>query len=113
MALADSGVNLPPAFSCQTPSHPISAPRPGPTRPGPLNAPSPTPANPGDRRGWAEKAIPCYQPDRAIGLSAAVYTQTNDVESEVNGFFTNDRRFEKIKPEALAELNHAVCETKP
>ena len=34
------------------------------------------------------------------GLSAAVYTQLSDVEDEVNGFVTYDRRVEKL-PEAL------------
>jgi len=35
------------------------------------------------------------------GLSAAVYTQTTDVEIEVNGLLTYDREVVKIAPEAL------------
>lgn len=50
---------------------------------------------------------------RDVGLSAAVYTQTTDVEGEVNGFLTYDRRKEKVTPEALAKLNKAIYEGKP
>jgi len=32
----------------------------------------------------------------AAGLSAAIYTQTTDVEIEVNGYLTYDRAVEKI-----------------
>ena len=39
------------------------------------------------------------------GLSAAVYTQTTDVEGEVNGMMTYDRRINKIAPEILARIN--------
>lgn len=50
---------------------------------------------------------------RDDGLSAAVYTQTSDVEGEVNGFLTYDRRKEKISPAALSELNRAIYDGKP
>ncbi len=39
------------------------------------------------------------------GLSAAVYTQTTDVEGEVNGMMTYDRRVSKIAPVTLARIN--------
>ena len=39
-------------------------------------------------------------PARKAGLAADVYTQLSDVEDEVNGFVTYDRRVEKL-PEAL------------
>jgi beta-galactosidase/beta-glucuronidase len=42
---------------------------------------------------------------RDLGLSAAVYTQTTDVEGEVNGFMTYDRRVIKIPAEKLKALN--------
>jgi len=38
-------------------------------------------------------------------LSAAVYTQTTDVEIEVNGLMTYDRAIIKMNPEQLAEMN--------
>jgi beta-galactosidase/beta-glucuronidase len=49
---------------------------------------------------------------RDHGLSAAVYTQTTDVEGEVNGFLTYDRRFAKIAPDVLRELNLRLYEGK-
>ena len=36
-----------------------------------------------------------------LGLSAAVYTQTTDVEGEVNGFMTYDRKVIKVEPKKL------------
>lgn len=41
----------------------------------------------------------------ARGLAAAVYTQTTDVEGEVNGLITYDRRVIKIEPERLRAIN--------
>jgi hypothetical protein len=42
------------------------------------------------------------------GLAAAVYTQTTDVEGEVNGMITYDRRVMKIDPATLAELHRPL-----
>jgi len=39
------------------------------------------------------------------GLSAAVYTQTTDVEIEVNGLLTYDRDVAKLSPEVLARAH--------
>ncbi|MFD0923820.1 glycoside hydrolase family 2 protein [Saccharopolyspora rosea] len=47
---------------------------------------------------------------RDTGLSAAVYTQTTDVENEVNGFLTYDRRVLKPDPEVVAAHNRAVID---
>jgi hypothetical protein len=47
---------------------------------------------------------------RDVGLSAAVYTQTTDVEGEVNGFMTYDRRVIKIDPEKLKALNDKLID---
>jgi hypothetical protein len=41
------------------------------------------------------------------GLSAAVYTQTTDVEGEVNGLLTYDREILKMSPEKLMKM-HSV-----
>lgn len=38
------------------------------------------------------------------GLSASVYTQTTDVEDEINGLLTYDRAQSKASPEALAKV---------
>lgn len=42
------------------------------------------------------------------GLSAAVYTQTSDVEGEVNGLMTYDREILKIDPRAVVELHRRL-----
>jgi beta-galactosidase/beta-glucuronidase len=45
---------------------------------------------------------------KARGLSAAVYTQTSDVEGEVNGLVTYDRRVIKVDPATMQEINRAL-----
>ncbi len=45
---------------------------------------------------------------REGGLSAAIYTQTTDVENEVNGFLTYDRWLVKMPVPVVAERNRAV-----
>lgn len=42
------------------------------------------------------------------GLSVAVYTQTTDVEHEVNGLLTYDRAYEKMDVERIKKVNQAV-----
>jgi hypothetical protein len=42
------------------------------------------------------------------GLAAAVYTQTTDVEIEVNGLLTYDREVIKMDPELIAETNRRL-----
>ena len=42
------------------------------------------------------------------GLSGAIYTQTTDVENEVNGFFSYDRRLMKMDLGAVAQRSRAV-----
>jgi hypothetical protein len=42
------------------------------------------------------------------GLSAGIYTQTTDVEGEVNGYLTYDRRVTKLDVAKLNELHQAV-----
>ncbi len=44
------------------------------------------------------------------GFSAAVYTQTTDVEGEVNGLMTYDRKVVKINENAVRKANQAVIE---
>lgn len=48
----------------------------------------------------------------AKGLSAAIYTQTTDVEVEINGLMTYDREIVKLAPDKIAaanrELHHLV-----
>jgi hypothetical protein len=42
------------------------------------------------------------------GLSAAVYTQTTDVEGEINGLMTYDRKIDKLNVEEVKKANIAV-----
>jgi len=46
------------------------------------------------------------------GLSAAVYTQTTDVEMEVNGLMTYDREIIKVPAEKISAVNKAVINSK-
>ena len=39
------------------------------------------------------------------GLAAAVYTQTTDVEIEINGYLTYDRKVEKMNAEKLRQVH--------
>ena len=43
------------------------------------------------------------------GFSAAVYTQTTDVEVEVNGLMTYDRKVMKVEPERIRRINERIC----
>ena len=45
---------------------------------------------------------------RRDGLSGAIYTQTTDVENEVNGFLSYDRWVVKVAIPVVAERNRAV-----
>lgn len=47
------------------------------------------------------------------GLAAAVYTQTTDVEVEVNGLMTYDRAQIKMDPEVIGAANHAILTPPP
>lgn len=56
-----------------------------------------------------EKLTKLYEdeivPAKAKGLAAAVYTQVSDVEVELNGLLTYDRRVVKVRPEIMRKLN--------
>jgi len=43
------------------------------------------------------------------GFSAAVYTQTTDVEVEVNGLITYDRKVIKVEEDRIRKVNQEVC----
>ena len=47
----------------------------------------------------------------ARGFSAAVYTQTTDVEIEVNGLMTYDRRVDKVDIPRIREINQQIIKT--
>ena len=47
------------------------------------------------------------------GLAAAIYTQTTDVEGEVNGLMTYDRKVMKFDAAKLAELHRKLIQSVP
>ena len=46
----------------------------------------------------------------AKGLSGAIYTQVSDVEEEINGLFTYDRKVLKISVEEMRAINNSLYE---
>ena len=59
---------------------------------------------------YMDEVLPCVR----YGLCAAVYTQVSDVEDEINGLLTYDRKVEKLQPEKMlpvaAALQKAIME---
>src|SRR5690606_30048399 len=47
-------------------------------------------------------------PALPTGLSATVYTQLSDVEDELNGLLTYDRRVHKLPPELIRAVNRRL-----
>jgi hypothetical protein len=46
------------------------------------------------------------------GITAAINTQTTDVEIEINGYLTYDRKVEKMNVQALRQAHAALTEIK-
>lgn len=46
-----------------------------------------------------------------FGLSATIYTQTTDVEHEINGLVTYDRKIEKMNINKIQSINKAIIES--
>ena len=55
-----------------------------------------------------DELIKSLLPLKKKGLAAAVYTQTTDVETEVNGFMTYDREVIKFDPAHLKEIHQEL-----
>ena len=53
---------------------------------------------------YMEEIVPCAKK----GLCAAIYTQVSDVEDEINGLVTYDRKVEKVDPEKLLPVAAAL-----
>ncbi|MCD8370702.1 MAG: glycoside hydrolase family 2 [Clostridiales bacterium] len=56
------------------------------------------------RQLWEQEIYPNIQ----NGLSAAIYTQTSDIEEEINGIFTYDREHIKLIEDDLKEINRKL-----
>ena len=48
-------------------------------------------------------------PSIAKGLSATVYTEVSDVEDEINGLLTYDRKVLKVDKDFMREINRKIC----
>ncbi len=46
-----------------------------------------------------------------LGLCVAIYTQTTDIETEINGYLTYDRKVEKMDPNVLRQAHLALYQT--
>lgn len=81
-----------------------------------------------DRENWGYGGLPTsmteyrerYQTSlnilnelRKQGIAGAVYTQTTDVEGEINGLMTYDRKVEKISPKELQAMHQVLFEPLP
>lgn len=55
-----------------------------------------------------EKSVKILADLKGKGVSAGVYTQTTDVEGEINGLLTYDRAVEKISAKKLAEISQPL-----
>ena len=53
---------------------------------------------------YMDEIVPCVKQ----GLCAAIYTQVSDVEDEINGLVTYDRKVEKMEPEKLLPVAAAL-----
>ena len=53
---------------------------------------------------YMEEVLPCVR----NGLCAAIYTQVSDVEDEINGLLSYDRKVEKLAPEAMRPIAEAL-----
>ena len=54
---------------------------------------------------YESEVIPCMEKQ---GLSAAVYTQVSDVEDEINGLLTYDRKVCKADPARIRAVNEKL-----
>ena len=60
------------------------------------------PCSPTSRKGLRKRSV---APSIREGLSALIYTQLGDVEEEVNGLVTYDRRVVKVPEDAVRAVN--------
>ncbi|MEM9282153.1 MAG: glycoside hydrolase family 2 TIM barrel-domain containing protein, partial [Verrucomicrobiota bacterium] len=62
---------------------------------------------PKDKNEWLDRyrtSIEMLVDLKEQGIAGGIYTQTTDVEGEINGLITYDREVQKIEPEALKEI---------
>ena len=57
----------------------------------------------------SERILPFTKKMIKSGFSAAVYTQVTDVEGEVNGLMTYDRKVVKMEEDRIRKVNREIC----
>ena len=67
---------------------------------------SPEALNEAVRKLYMDEVLPCIHK----GLCAAIYTQVSDVEDEINGVLTYDRKLCKLKQETMLPVAEALME---
>lgn len=68
---------------------------------------------PKDKEEWMERyrtSIRILAELKEKGIAGGIYTQTTDVEGEINGLITYDRKVQKIDPETLREIARPLFE---
>ena len=68
---------------------------------------------PENKEEWLERyrnSIRVLAELKQQGIAAGIYTQTTDVEGEINGLITYDRRLRKLDPETLREIAKPLFE---
>jgi hypothetical protein len=91
---------------------PSSPPFPASKNASPRNKPSGITAGglPKDKAEWIERyktSINMLAGLRKKGIAGGIYTQTTDVEPEINGLITYDRKIHKLSASELAEIAKA------
>ena len=56
------------------------------------------------KRLWEQEIFPNLE----RGLCSAIYTQVSDIEEEINGVMTYDRRVDKLDGEIVRNLNEKL-----
>src|SRR3546814_8501991 len=64
------------------------------------------------RRRYKIKFDEIIRQAKELGLAASVYTETSDVEGELNGLLTYDRAVSKLSAEDFAEIAKPLFEDK-
>lgn len=71
---------------------------------------------PKDQAEWVERyktSLRTLAELRPQGISAGIYTQTTDVEGEINGLVTYDRKVQKLSPAEFAKMHREAGITAP
>jgi beta-galactosidase len=68
---------------------------------------------PEDKEEWLSRyrtSIEMLKDLQDKGIAGGIYTQTTDVEGEINGLITYDREVQKVSPEQIEEIGRVLFE---